>query len=176
MVKPQTRQELLIASRTKFDELTALINALPAASKTKEFSFKGRDRNLRDILVHLSAWQALYLHWSTTNLKGEQRVRFLPKGYTWQTSSKLSEQLRQLNQDLSVDEAYKRLQNTHCKMIRQFESLQQEQLFTHDFFNWTGSSTLGDYASLFSAERYEWAIRRLQHFRHDLAQKPLVTQ
>ncbi|MEL1196347.1 ClbS/DfsB family four-helix bundle protein, partial [Staphylococcus epidermidis] len=80
------------------------------------------------------------------------------------------------NQDLSVDEAFKRLENTHRKMIRQFESLQQEQLFTHNFFNWTGSSTLGDYASLFSAERYEWAIRRLQHFRHDLAQKPLVTQ
>ncbi len=173
-MQPHTRQDLLIAARTRYDRLWTLINDLPADDKTKEFPFEGRDRNLRDVLVHLSAWQQLYLRWSKTNLAGEKRVRFLPHGYTWATCGKLSRKFQADNQNLSLSDAEKWFRKTHAEMIAQFEDLEQEQLFVPSFFPWTGTSTLGDYATLFSATRYHWAEKVLRHYLHTL--HPAVTQ
>ncbi|MCI1986293.1 MAG: ClbS/DfsB family four-helix bundle protein [Lactobacillus sp.] len=168
MAIPHTRQDLLIATRTRYDDLWTLINALPATSKTKTFGFKGRDRNLRDVLIHLTTWQELYLNWSQTNLAGEQQVRFLPKPYTWATCGRLSRKLQQDNQTVKLGTAIKRWQESHTQMIRQIENLTQEQLFVPDFFSWTGTRALGDYTTLFSATRYAWALKTLRHFRHEL--------
>lgn len=168
MMKPHTRQDLLIAARTRYDELWHQIDALPADDKTKDFPFEGRDRNLRDVLVHLSGWQELYLRWSKTNLAGEKRVRFLPHGYTWATCGKLSRKLRDANQKLSLDNAEDWFRKTHAEMIAQFEELEQEQLFVPGFYSWTGTNTLGDYATLFSVTRYHWAEKVVRHYRHTL--------
>lgn len=165
MAIPHTRQDLLIATRTRYDDIWTLIDALPADSKTMTFGFKGRDRNLRDVLIHLAAWQELYLQWSQTNLAGERRVRFLPKPYTWATCGRLSKKIQQENQAVSLGAAEKRWQKSHVQMVRQFEALTQEQLFVPGFFPWTGTRALGDYATLFTATRYAWAIKTLRHFR-----------
>ncbi len=167
-MQPHTRQDLLIAARTRYDGLWTLINALPADDKTKEFPFEGRDRDLRDVFVHLSAWQQLYLRWSKTNLAGEKRVRFLPHGYTWATCGKLSRKLRDANQNLSLDDAVAWFHKTHGEMIAQIEALEQEQLFIPGFFSWTGTSALGDYATLFSATRYRWAEKVVRRYHHAL--------
>lgn len=170
MSKLHSRQELLIATRTRYEQLWAQINALPADGKTMPFAFKGRDRNVRDVLVHLAAWQEMYLRWSTTNMQGERRVRFLPRPYTWETCGALSKKIKQANQSLSFEAAKKRLAASHAAMIKQFVDLEQEQLFVPGFFKWTGTSTLGDYATLFSATRYAWANKVIAKFRQQLAE------
>ncbi|WP_390409558.1 ClbS/DfsB family four-helix bundle protein [Lacticaseibacillus jixiensis] len=172
-----SRQELLVATRTRFDHLEAQLRALPADGKTATFQFKGRDRNVRDVLVHLTAWQEMYLHWSQTNLAGEKRVRFLPQPYTWADCGKLSKKIQAANQDVTYEDALKHLRRSHRALIDQFTKLTQEQLFVPGFFNWTGSSPLGEYATLFSARRYAWANKVLHRFSQQLAaQQQAVTQ
>ena len=43
-----------------------------------------RDKNLRDVLIHLYEWHQLLLNWVCSNLKRVQKL-FILKSYTWKT-------------------------------------------------------------------------------------------
>ncbi|WP_254259881.1 ClbS/DfsB family four-helix bundle protein [Listeria fleischmannii] len=43
-----------------------------------------RDKNIRDVLIHLYEWQQLLLKWVEANVEGERKP-FLKEGYNWKT-------------------------------------------------------------------------------------------
>ncbi|MCL2002283.1 ClbS/DfsB family four-helix bundle protein, partial [Candidatus Saccharibacteria bacterium] len=68
MARPKTKSELLDASVAAFDKLIAMVNATPSDA-TFDLSGAGReahwsrDKNTRDILVHIYEWHQLLLNW-----------------------------------------------------------------------------------------------------------------
>lgn len=73
MGKPKNKEELLEASREEFQQLWTLISQMSEQEQEAEFTFPltekdsaahfKRDRNLRDVLIHLYEWQNLLLNW-----------------------------------------------------------------------------------------------------------------
>lgn len=51
--------------------------------KKKEAHWR-RDKNVRDVLIHLYEWHQLMIHFTDENMAGRETA-FLPKPYTWKT-------------------------------------------------------------------------------------------
>ncbi len=56
--------------------------------KMKEAHWQ-RDRNIRDILVHLYEWHQLLLNWEENNKKG-LAMPFIPAPYNWKTYGQMN--------------------------------------------------------------------------------------
>ena len=88
MGRPATKNDLLEAAKNNYEMLNEFIASMtekeletPFAfgedTKKKEAHWK-RDRNLRDVLIHLYEWHQLQLSWIKANMNGEEKS-FLPK-------------------------------------------------------------------------------------------------
>lgn len=119
----------------------------------------GRDKNLRDVLVHLYEWHQLLLNWVKANCSGE-RKSFLPKPYNWKTYSAMNVEFQRKHQNTLLPEAKKLLQTSHQEAIIQIERFSNDELFAKGIFEWTGTSTLGAYCVSATASHYDWAIKK----------------
>lgn len=80
MPRPQTKKDLIIAAQNNYDKLLELIHSLTKLELQTEFDFSqdaskkeahwSRDKNLRDVIVHLVEWHQLMLQWVENNKKG----------------------------------------------------------------------------------------------------------
>ncbi len=53
MARPTDKQQLLALSEQNFTKMLCLIDSFPPEAMEQEFPFEDRDRNIRDVLVHL---------------------------------------------------------------------------------------------------------------------------
>lgn len=169
MQTPHSRETLLIAAREQYDRLWQVIDTLPDHGRSGSFHFKSRETNVRDVLVHLGAWQQLYLNWSQANLS-DHPARFLPRPYTWHNTADLTAAILAKHHDTPFEEAADALDQTQAKIIRQVEAAIDEELFSTKTYAWTGSTSLGTYATLVTAGNYQWATRLLAHVAHQAPQ------
>ena len=79
--------------------------------KKKEAHWE-RDKNLRDVLIHLYEWHKLLLNWVHAN-QMEDRQPFIPKPYNWKTYGKLNMEFWKKHQATSLEEAKELLHNSH---------------------------------------------------------------
>ena len=94
MPRPTTKKDLLAAATENFEKLNLLISNMTADELARPFDFSKdekkkeahwkRDRNLRDVLIHLYEWHQLLLNWVQANQRGEEKS-FLPAPYNWRT-------------------------------------------------------------------------------------------
>lgn len=94
MARPKTKAELITAAATNYEKLNVLISGLIETELKTPFDFSKdvkkkeahwrRDKNLKDILIHLYEWHQLLLNWVKSNQNGDNKL-FLPKPYTWKT-------------------------------------------------------------------------------------------
>ena len=83
MPRATTKAELIESANNQWDKMWKLIGSLPDAKaaifdfgddpKLKEAHWK-RDKNLRDILIHLYEWHQLLLSWTTANMGGSNSL------------------------------------------------------------------------------------------------------
>lgn len=82
MGRPTTKVDLLTAATTNYEKLNDLI--LEMKEELREpFNFSDdvkkkeahwqRDKNLRDILIHLYEWQQLLINWAMKKLKAHRK-------------------------------------------------------------------------------------------------------
>ena len=94
MGRPATKTDLISAAGTNYEKLNAFISGLTEKELTTDFDFSGdekkkeahwgRDKNLRDIYIHLYEWHQLLLNWVRTNQSGETKP-FIPMPYNGKT-------------------------------------------------------------------------------------------
>lgn len=84
MARPTTKEQLIEVSEENFKKLFVLVHSMSEEEQEKIFLFEDRDRNVRDVLVHLYEWHQLLLNWANSNLSGN-KTNFLPKPYNWKT-------------------------------------------------------------------------------------------
>ncbi len=92
MARPKSKSELVEAANTNFSKLFDLIDSMTEEEKKADFHFDQefldkqkaahwkRDKNLRDVLIHLYEWHQLLLNWVKDNRKGIVKP-FLPEPY-----------------------------------------------------------------------------------------------
>lgn len=180
MARPTTKQELLRAASIQYEKLKELIGTMTKEEQIETFIFDAdsagkeahwkRDKNIRDIFIHLYEWHQLLLNWVTSNQEGD-RVTFLPKPYTWKTYGDMNIEFWKKHQDKSYETATNMLQCSHKKILDLIETFSDEELFTKKYFPWTGTTNLGSYCISATSSHYDWAIKKIKKQKKALVQK-----
>ncbi|MCC8036024.1 MAG: ClbS/DfsB family four-helix bundle protein [Rikenellaceae bacterium] len=161
MPRPTTKEQLISSGEDSFNKLFALINSISPGEREKLFSFEDRDKNIRDVLVHLYEWHLLLLNWVYSNQEGN-KTDFLPEPYNWKTYPQMNVTLWRKHQNTPLQEAVSLVQKSHADVITLIKSLSDEQLFTKKYYSWTGTTSLGAYCVSATSSHYEWAIKKIK--------------
>lgn len=161
MPRPQTKAELLEAGEASFGALLALVDSLPEERRDAVFDFEDRDRNVRDVLVHLHEWHLMLLAWAHANLAGGS-VAFLPPGYTWTSYAGLNVALRDKHSHTTLDEAIALVTESRARARALIEARTDEELFEKRHFPWTGTTSLGAYCISGTSSHDEWAKKKIR--------------
>lgn len=159
MARPATKQDLLLTAQNQFDKLWEIIEGMTEEEKTAGFVFEDRDRNLRDVLIHLYEWHQLLLNWVAANSKGESKP-FLPKPYNWRTYPKMNVEFWEKHQKTSYQQAAEILHQSHKAVMALMRQFSNEELFGKNQFLWTGTTTLGSYCVSATSSHYDWAMKK----------------
>jgi hypothetical protein len=173
MPRPTTKTELVIAANDQWDKMWALIDSIPGGAQSVILNFGSdpklkeahwqRDKNLRDVLIHLYEWYLFLLKWLAANLGGEA-MPFLPTPYNWKTYGDMNVEFWKQHQATAYEDAMAKLLDSHAKVIASIESFNDEELFGKKHFSWTGASTLGSYCVSVTASHYDWAMKKIKQY------------
>ena len=172
MGRPTSKTDLLSAAAAGYEELNQFIASMTEQEMSMPFAFDDtkkeahwkRDKNLRDVLIHLYEWHQLTIHWIAANLNGEEQP-FLPKPYTWKTYGMMNEFFWKKHQNTTPEEAKGMLADSHKQVMKLAEGFTNEELFTKGVYKWVGGSTLGSYFVSNTSSHYNWAVKKLKAHR-----------
>ena len=97
------------------EELQTATFAEKMAAMGKEAHWS-RDKNLRDVLVHLYEWHQLLLNWINSNREGECKS-FLPEPYNWKTYPVMNVEFWKKHQNTSLSDAKAMLKESHQQVM-----------------------------------------------------------
>ena len=161
MARATNKQELIISANSQFNKLWALIESMSEEKQHAIFSFEDRDKNLRDVLIHLYEWHQLFIKWAQSNIS-RKMVNFLPDPYNWKTYPQMNIGFWEKHQKTSLERAVTLLKESHSEVMILIESFTNEELFTKKHYPWTGTTSLGSYAVSSTSSHYDWAIKKLK--------------
>lgn len=172
MERPASKSDLISASEANYKEMNEFISSLTEKELSTPFEFGDtkkeahwkRDKNLRDILIHLYEWHQLLLDWVSSNLKGEERP-FLPQAYNWKTYGKMNEEFWKKHQNTTLEKAKELLEKSHKEVMDLAKTFTNEELFSKGIYKWVGNSTLGSYFVSNTSSHYSWATKKLKAHR-----------
>ena len=171
MPRPRNKEDLAIAATTNYEKLLTLIENrteneksicydFSTDEKKKEAHWK-RDKNLRDVLMHLNEWHLLLLEWIKNRENGSNKP-FLPEGYNWKTYGDMNMLFYGRCQSISEDEALNRFKESHKKVMEALDTFSQEELFTSTYYPWVGGSCIGSYFISVTSSHYDWAMKKMK--------------
>lgn len=173
MPRAHSKEDLLKASNEQYQKLADLIASLTEKELNTEFDFSddskkserhwSRDKNLRDVYVHLYEWHQLLLNWIAANEKGEAKP-FIPEPYSWKTYGDMNVDFWQKHQNTSLKDAKKMFEESHAKVLELAEKYSNEQLFGRGVFPWVNTD-LGSYFVSVMPSHYDWAMKKLKAHR-----------
>ena len=147
MARATSKKDLQDYGEKEFEKLLKLLDSLSVDDLNKEFSFdlekeKGahwdRDKNVRDVLVHLHEWHKLLLDWVSSNLAGDNK-QFLKEGYNWRTYGLMNQEFVDNNQTTTYEEALSNLKESHNQVMILIEDFSNENLFEKGVYSWTNT-------------------------------------
>lgn len=170
MGRPATKKDLMEAANNNFEKLMTLIDTMEVELKIP-FNFEQdnkkteahwkRDKNLRDVYIHLYEWHQLVINWVKMNEKGDKKP-FIPEPYNWKTCKEMNVSLWEKHQGTSLEDAKEMLMKSHKDIMELADRYSNEQLFSKGVFTWVGGSTLGSYFVSATASHYDWAMKKLK--------------
>lgn len=173
MPRARNKDDLIKSANEQYEKLNNLIDSLTTEELGTEFDFSNdskkterhwsRDKNLRDIYIHLYEWQQLLLNWIKSNEKRENKP-FIPEPYSWKTYGDMNIKFWQKHQKTSLTEAEKLFEESHKKVLKSLDKYTNEQLFGRGIYAWVNTD-LGSYFVSVMPSHYDWAIKKLKAHR-----------
>lgn len=168
MPRPTNKTELIAVANDQWDKMWELINSMQGKAKSAVFDFGNdpklkeahwkRDKNLRDVLIHLYEWHELFLRWESANVGGASR-HFLPEPYTWRTYGDMNIEFWKKHQNTSYEDAVNMLNESHKNVMDIISSHSDEELFAK-YYTWTDG--LGSYGVSVTSSHYNWAMKKIK--------------
>ena len=179
MARPTTKKDLIEAANSNFEKLWKSIASMTDNELNTEFDFSGdlkkkeahwkRDKNLRDILIHLYEWHQLLLNWVQFNMTGNKKD-FLPEPYNWRTYGEMNVEFWKKHQNTKLENAKEMLKESHRAVLEIIQPFSNDELFSKQIFGWTGTTTLGSYCVSATASHYDWATKKLKAHKKKIAE------
>ena len=163
MPRPTTKTELIAAANGQFDKLWGLIDSMSEEERNAAFLFEDRDKNLRDVLIHLYEWHKMVEDWHKTGTIQGGMPAVPGEGYTWKTLPALNMEIWKKYQDVSPSDAVAKLRDSHEMILKLTESHTNDELFARGVYKWTKSSTLGAYFVSCTSSHYDWAMKKIKN-------------
>ncbi|MDO9630021.1 MAG: ClbS/DfsB family four-helix bundle protein [Acholeplasmataceae bacterium] len=157
----KTKEELILASEQTFSLLMKLIQEQSIEAQNQQFLFEYRDKNYRDVLVHLHEWHEMLFGYLDVSLNQKKEPIVPKEGYTWKEMNELNVEIWKKYQNTSLDDAKSLIVSSHVKLLYLILSLSDELLFERNQLKWA-SQTLADFIDHCAAHHYEWAIELVQ--------------
>lgn len=177
MPRATTKTDLVKTANEQFGALWKLVDSLSGGVQNASFNFGddfvlkqkeahwGRDKNVRDVLVHLYEWHKLLLNWVRCNKSGVSEP-FLPKPYNWKTYGQMNVEFWQKHQTTPYELSQKMLKESHAEVMKMIETFPDDELFEKAHFAWVGTSSLGSYCVSVTSSHYDWAMKKIkQHIK-----------
>lgn len=173
MSKPQSKSELIEAATVNYHLLMDFIASMTEKELNTPFDFSKttkkeahwkRDKNLRDVLVHLYEWHKLLLEWLENNRKGVRKP-FLMEGYNWKSYGDMNMVFWRNCQNLSLEDAMERFKASYQDVMKELDAMTNEELFSRNVYDWVGGSTIGSYFISNTSSHYDWAMKKLKAHR-----------
>ena len=161
MPRPTTKSDLIQAANDHFAKLWTLIGEMSDEEKSADIVPNERDKNVRDVLVHLYEWHCLLLNWIRSNTN-RNPAPFLPAPYNWKTYPQMNVVFWEKHQSTSYTDAETMLNKTHKEVMALIETFSNEALFSKGAFDWTGTTTLGSYCVSATSSHYDWAFKDIK--------------
>ncbi len=171
MARPKTKEELLEVSKSNFEKLWQLIDSLSENEFNTEFDFSkdekkkeahwSRDKNIRDILVHLYEWHQLALNWINKNIAGE-KASFLPEPYTFKNYADMNVGFWKKHQNTPYEKSIEMVKASHDELMKVIDGFTNEELFTKKYYDWTGTTSVGSYLVSATSSHYDWAMKKIK--------------
>ena len=161
MPRPTTKADLIQAANEQFAKLWTLIGEMSDKEKSADIVPNERDKNVRDVLVHLYEWHCLLLNWIRSNTNGKPSP-FLLAPYNWKTYPQMNVAFWEKHQNTSYTDAETMLKKTHKEVMALIETFSNEALFAKGVFDWTGTTTLGSYCVSATSSHYDWPFKDIK--------------
>ena len=178
MPTPRTKNELLKKMSDEFAKLLSIIERTPSEILERDFwnilPNNCRDKNARDVLIHLYEWHKMLERFIANNLEASKAgfkdrfstkseiMPFLPPPYNWRTYPTLNMKIWQSHQNTSLKSALEKLKQSHSAIVKQTLGFSNNELFDKWHFAFTGNNTLGSYVISSTSSHYAWAIKQLK--------------
>ena len=178
MARATTKEDLLCSAKENFESLFNLINSLSDVEQKGNFNFDEttgkeahwkRDKNIRDVLIHLYEWHQLLINWVESNMNGDPKS-FLPSQYNWKNYGEMNVEFWKKHQETKYENAVEMVKKSHEEVLEIIEKFTTEELFAKKQFNWTGSTTLGSYCVSATGSHYDWAIKKIKKYKKELSE------
>ena len=164
MARPTNKGALLTLSDGNYKLLMQLTESFTPEEQVGTFPFEDRDRNIRDVLVHLHEWHLMMENWYKVGMAGEKPV--VPaEGYTWQTIPELNKKIWEKWQATDLKTSKKLLSQSHERITKLIESHTNDELFTKKVYKWTNTTSLGAYFISSTSSHYDWAINKIKKYK-----------
>lgn len=167
MPRPSNKDDLLALSTTNFTKLYKLIDSISDKNQLENFPFEDRDKNIKDVLVHLYEWHQLLLSWVNSNQNGEAKP-FLPVSHNWKNYGDMNIEFWKKHQNTSLQKAKDILNQSHADVVNLISKFNDKELFTKKYFSWSGSTSVGSYAVSATSSHYDWAIKKIKKYKQFL--------
>lgn len=135
---------------------------MPEDEQNAIFAFEDRDRNLRDVLVHLYEWHRMMDTWHRIGTMEGGTPQVPGERYTWKTLPDLNVRIWERYQGTTLEEAKELLEGSHAMIMGLIGSHTDGELFSKGVYKWTKTSTLGAYFISSTSSHYEWAMKKIK--------------
>lgn len=175
MPRARNKDDLIKLSAENYTKLMDMISIMSENQLNTPFDFSddknkkeahwSRDKNVRDVLIHLYEWHCLLLHFVKNNEVVEDKksaIAFLPPEYSWKTYGVMNVKFWNHHQNTNLEHAKPLLSESHRNVMELVEKYSNEELFTKEYFPWTGSVNLGSYFVSTTSSHYNWAIKKIK--------------
>lgn len=161
MPRPTSRAELLDAAESGFHALLDTVALVPEEKRTAPGACD--DWSVKDLLAHLDAWHEMFLSWDAIGIAGG--TPSMPTlDYTWAEVPALNQEIYERHKDDPWDQVVNRLTRSYHRIDEVIASYTDEDLFTKKRYPWTGSTSVGAYATSATSSHYAWARKLIRRW------------
>ncbi|KGR76282.1 ClbS/DfsB family four-helix bundle protein [Ureibacillus sinduriensis] len=161
MVAKSEKDSLLENSDKTFKVLLEIIESVPSRKRSISIENGERDKNFRDVIMHLYEWHGMLERWYREGMDGDIPSMPAP-GYKWSTLKQLNMEIWKNYQDVSLNQALKKLKLSHERVMDLIKCHTDEEIMTKKYYKWTKTSNLYTYFAANTFQHYKWAIKKCE--------------
>nr|WP_205831588.1 ClbS/DfsB family four-helix bundle protein [Bacillus sp. RO2] len=148
-------------SEINFNRLLEIIESVPIRKRGLSIETQERNKNFRDVIIHLYEWHAMLERWYREGMAGDTPSMPAP-GYKFSKIGLLNMRRWENYQDVTLNQAMKKLKLSHERVMELIRSHTNEEIMTKKHYKWTKTSNLYSYFAANTSDHYIWGIKKCE--------------